>query len=183
MLTFMYDHAGCMEIGDKLFTLYSLDKDFKTKTINNGVWKTSVKKENIKISPKTYYKLGNYCLMFGGYDYFCYLCGHAGTTPTKCKCKDQFSIGENEINIRIARKNYLFSIISNNHPELLDSYKNLDLSPDLVDQILFGKGKYGERLILVSYERPNHVTSKGVFENENYMKVKNHLIDWYNKQK
>ena len=60
-----------------------------------------IKTDKVQISQRTYWKLGNYCHMFEGYDYTCKLCGLSSTaySDSKCNCKSTFTIEEHIENI------------------------------------------------------------------------------------
>lgn len=99
----------------------------------------------------TYYRISNYDHQFEGYNYFCYLCEYSGTTPSKCKCKSSFTVEENSLNISKARYNYLKSVLSNSFSTLWKRIKDIDLSSKQVNKILYSKGKYNERILIVKH--------------------------------
>lgn len=154
MLTFMYDDCGEVLISEKESVfLHNLSKDCKTRTITKDGWKRVIPVKDLKVSPETYFRIGRYDHQFEGYDFYCYLCKHPGTTPSKCKCKSYFTVEENKENIYVARKNFILSVTEQYFKESFKKIQiqKLTLTKELIDKILFSKGKYGERILKLDY--------------------------------
>ena len=177
METFHYDNCGNVIVNDTTVFLSNLTKKVKTRTINKNGWKSSIKREDLRVHPNTYHRIGRYDHQFEGYDFYCYLCEYAGTTPSKCKCKPSFTVEENLLNINKVRYNYLKSVLSNLFPKIWKRIKDIDLSSEQVDNILYSKGKYDERILVVTHPplfdfRNNYKSTKRI-KNQIEKNIKN----------
>lgn len=167
MEAFHYDDYAEIIVKNQIVSLSNLSKQSKTRTIYKNGWSIRINTKDIKIHPSTYQRIGRYDHQFDGYDFFCYLCLYAGTTPSKCKCKNEFTVEEHLENIKISRKNYLISVIQSSFANIYPFIENIELNNELVNKILYKKGKYGERLLSVYYPpafdfRNDYKTTKSI---------------------
>jgi hypothetical protein len=151
METFHYDNCGMVLFSKEPFFLSNLNKKCKTRSVTVDGWKMTIQSKDIKICPSTYWRTGRYDHQFEGYDFSCYLCGHNGTTPYPCKCKQYFTVEEHMENVKIARKNYLFAVVKSYFQESLSDVQKLCSSEEIVNKLLYKKGRYGEKILKVFY--------------------------------
>lgn len=139
-MNFLYnDYAKIILDDNHTHSLLNLSKKCKTRTITNGSWKQTILTKNIKVSPKTYWKVSGYDQLFEGNDAYCFLCKKAFIDYNSCNCPEEgFTVEEhNNKNINIARKNYLISICSH-LSEDSELFKKIEELTN-VDHILFSK--------------------------------------------
>lgn len=140
-----YNDVGKVIEEGNSFTLWNLSKKSKTRTLNFGGFTKSIKTENIKISPTTYWSINGYDAQFEGRDANCWLCGWYGMDYGTCKCKKEgFSVEEHKENIGKARKNYLIAVLKNYFKPYVKQAKAIPY--EKIDTILYRNDK-GTRVL------------------------------------
>ncbi len=126
--------------GTETYEVSGLVKVTKTKTINYSGFKRTVKYDDVKISPRTYWNIGNYDRQFEGRDANCYLCGSYHIDYSKCKCKSYFTIQEHFLNVPKAKRGYLEDVCYNSEKlkQYLPAIKLL--SDQQIEETLYENG-------------------------------------------
>lgn len=168
MKYFHYDNYGLVDYCGKTYRLSQLDKDSKTRTLNAGDGFTAViQTEDIRISPITYWNVGNWDAQFQQNDANCYLCGWYGGTGGSCKCKKNFTVEEHSVNVLIARKNFLLTVLKNYFPKLVKEVKGM--SDEEIHSILYERSKEGNRILKMDLPSGYSYREEAVKEMEKHL--------------
>jgi len=155
-----YDDYGLVIINNNNYRLSNLSKNTKTRTIkNNDGFSIKIKRDELRISPKTYWNINtHYDQQFEGYDASCWLCGWNGMDYDSCKCKKSFSIEEHQGNLIKARTRFFKSVMRNCFKEIkLKTLNSLEIN--FIQKVMYGVGKYGERILLIDFPYWNNQKS------------------------
>lgn len=138
-----YTNYALIQVGDKTYPNWNILQESKTKTLTHFVagktFKLQILTKDIKISPKTYWKIGQYDHQFESEDANCWLCEWYGLADSKCKCPDHFEISDHVENLNKARKNFLLTYCKNYFAEKVDQISNLN--DEQIYSILFSVKK------------------------------------------
>ena len=145
-ITLIFDECYIIEIFNETFTKYGFPKPGQ-KTITVGhAFKAKINVQDIRVSPKTYWNIGNYDAQFEGRDANCWLCNWYGMDYDKCKCKENFTLEEHKENLKIARRNYLTTLFKNYFPKYSKFVK--EFSDEVINDLLFDDSNGVRRLKL-----------------------------------
>lgn len=176
-----------LRFGNDFFESYiNFEKLPKTIGIKSNHGMTArININNIQVSPRTYWKKGNYCQMNGGRDANCWLCNWYGTAydDNNCNCKPYFKLNEHLNNIKVARKNKIIAVVRSYCKEFLNIAEAIDLEKVNDIYIQYIKvDKYLQPYTIFSFfeNRSLLFAPKGEYEAA-YVKHKNTIIKHLNK--